>query len=80
VPDLEDLPDLGGYRDVTCSFCDRHNREVHIVAGRDGLMICQVCVARCAEVFDAETGAPAPAGGWTNRWPLKTRSSEADEN
>jgi hypothetical protein len=72
VSDLdEDFPDLGGYRDVRCSFCDRHNREVHIVAGRDRLTICQVCVAACATAIDADTGVPAPAGGWAARWPLK---------
>jgi hypothetical protein len=43
-----------GYRDVACSFCDRHNRDVRIVAGRDGLTICQVCVAAAAEIIDAE--------------------------
>jgi hypothetical protein len=72
VSETTDLPpDLGGYRDVTCSFCDRHNREVHIVAGRDGLKICQVCVAACATAIDADAGVPAPEGGWANRWPLK---------
>jgi hypothetical protein len=72
VSETTDLPpDLGGYRDVTCSFCDRHNREVHIVAGRDGLKICQVCVAACATAIDADAGVPAPEGGWANRWPPK---------
>ena len=61
-----------GYRDVTCSFCDRHNREVHIVAGRDGLTTCQVCVAAAAEVVDADTGVPSPEGGWQGRWALKS--------
>jgi hypothetical protein len=72
VSETTDLPpDLGGYRDVTCSFCDRHNREVHIVAGRDGLKICQVCVAACATAIDADAGVPSPDGGWAGRWPLK---------
>lgn len=72
MPGTDDLPpDLGGYRDVRCSFCDRHNRDVHVVAGRDGLVICQVCVAKCAEVVDADTGVPSPPGGWSSRWPLK---------
>ena len=61
-----------GHQDVRCSFCDRHNRDVHIVAGRDGLRICQVCVARAAEVIDADAGVPAPEGGWAARWQLKT--------
>jgi ClpX C4-type zinc finger len=63
-----------GYRDVTCSFCDRHNRTVHIVAGRDGLTICQVCVAAAAEMIDADAGVPAPEGGWSGRWAAKTGS------
>jgi hypothetical protein len=71
VPNLDDRPGLGGYRDLTCSFCDRHNREVHLVAGRDGLTICQVCVAACATVMDGETGVAGPEGGWAARWPLK---------
>jgi ClpX C4-type zinc finger len=71
VANLDDLPDLGGYRDLTCSFCDRHNREVHLVAGRDGLTICQVCVAACATVMDGETGVAGPDGGWAARWPPK---------
>jgi len=36
-----------GYRDVISSFCDRHNRAVHMVGGRDGLIIYAICVARC---------------------------------
>jgi hypothetical protein len=60
-----------GYTDVTCSFCDRHNRQVHMVGGRDGLIICTVCVARCAEALDRDTGVVSPAGGWSGRWPTK---------
>jgi hypothetical protein len=60
-----------GYRDVTCSFCGRHNREVHMVGGRDGLTICAVCVARCAEILDSDTGVAGPHGGWSSRWPAK---------
>ena len=60
-----------GHRDVTCSFCDRHNREVHMVGGRDGLTICSHCVARCAEILDQDTGVPSPSAGWTGRWPAK---------
>jgi ClpX C4-type zinc finger len=61
-----------GYRDVTCSFCGRHNRQVHMVEGRDGLRICQVCVAAAAESIDTDAGVPSPAGGWSTRWSLKT--------
>jgi hypothetical protein len=60
-----------GFRDITCSLCDRHNRDVHMVGARDGLIICAVCVARCAEVLDADTGLEGPAGGWLRRWPAK---------
>ena len=71
MPDFDDRPDLGGYRDITCSFCDRHNREVHLVAGRGEITICQVCIAKCATYLDGETGVPGPEGGWSQRWPLK---------
>ena len=60
-----------GYRDVICSFCDRHNRQVHMVGGGDGLIICSVCVARCAEVLDKDAGAISPDGGWSGRWLTK---------
>jgi hypothetical protein len=60
-----------GYRDVTCSFCGRHNREVHMLEGRDGLRICQVCVAAAADSIDADTGVQSPPGGWSNRWQPK---------
>ena len=58
------------YQDVRCSFCNRHNREVRVVA-HDDVVICQVCVARCAETFDLEVGIETPGGGWVGRWPLK---------
>jgi hypothetical protein len=63
------VTDPSHYQDVTCSFCGRHNREVHLVAKDSGLTICQVCVARCAEIIDADVGLePFP---WSERWPLK---------
>jgi hypothetical protein len=34
----------------------------------------QVCVARCAEIFDEETGVEPPADGWSRRWPLKAQA------
>jgi hypothetical protein len=64
--------DPAHYQDVTCSFCARHNREVRVVTNSAGLVICQVCVARCADIFDAEAGITSPPGGWAGRWPLKT--------
>lgn len=60
-----------GYSDVVCSFCGRHNREVRVVTNDAGLVVCQVCVAKSAEIFDAEVGLDSPAGGWIERWPLK---------
>jgi len=60
-----------GYSDVRCSFCNRHNREVRVVAHSD-IIICQVCVARCADIFDGDVGIEAPEGGWASRWPIKT--------
>jgi hypothetical protein len=55
------------YSDVTCSFCGKHNREVRVVSND----ACQVCVAKCAAIFDTEVGLVSPADGWTTRWPLK---------
>ena len=60
-----------GYRDITCSFCGRHNRAVHMVGGADGLTICAVCVARCAEILDQDTDIAGPDRGWSGRWPAK---------
>ena len=59
-----------GYSDVRCSFCGRHNREVRVVS-HDEVIICQVCVAKCAQIFDIEVGIESPRGGWVDRWPLK---------
>jgi hypothetical protein len=61
-----------GFRDITCSLCGRHNRDVHMVGAKDGLIICAVCVARCAEILDADTGLEGPPEGWLNRWPAKS--------
>jgi ClpX C4-type zinc finger len=58
--------------DVVCSFCGRHNREVRVVTNDEGLIICQVCVARSAAIFDAEVGLDPPPTPWAQRWPLKT--------
>ena len=44
------------FSDVTCSFCGRHNREVRVVRNDAGLILCQVCVAKAARVFDDEVG------------------------
>ena len=68
-----DLPTDPGFRDVTCSLCERHNRDVHLVSAKDGLiLICAVCVAKCAGVLDADTGLDAPPGEWQSRWAAKS--------
>jgi hypothetical protein len=67
------MQDPSQFSDVVCSFCSRHNREVRVVSTDAGLIICQVCVAKCAQIFDEEVGIAGPeAGGWSTRWPLKT--------
>jgi hypothetical protein len=68
VPTPEPLE--SGHHDIRCSFCDRHNEHVRVVAHHD-VVICQVCVARCAEIFDEEVGVISPSGGWSGRWPMK---------
>ena len=60
------------FSDVVCSFCGRHNREVRVVTNADGLIICQVCVAKCAAIFDEEVGRDPPSTPWADRWPLKS--------
>jgi hypothetical protein len=45
--------------------------RLRVVATENGLILCQVCVAKCAAIFDEEVGLEAPAGGWIARWPLK---------
>lgn len=66
------VQDPSHFSDVACSFCGRHNREVRVVSNDAGLIICQVCVAKCAEIFDVEVGHEQPSAGWAGRWPLKT--------
>jgi ATP-dependent protease Clp ATPase subunit len=58
------------FSNVVCSFCGRHNRDVRVVTNGDGLTICQICVAKCAEIFDEEVGVE-PRQEWLSRWPLK---------
>lgn len=66
------MQDPSHFSDVACSFCGRHNREVRVVANDAGLIICQVCVAKCAEIFDEEVGLESIEGRWRDRWPLKS--------
>jgi ClpX C4-type zinc finger len=72
------VQDPSHYSDVVCSFCGRHNREVRVVANDAGLIVCQVCVAKCAEIFDHEVGLDPQHPPWSERWPLKTRSGDGD--
>lgn len=65
------MEDPSQFSDVVCSICGRHNREVRVVSTEAGLIICQICVAKSAEIFDAESGLESPPGGWLERWPLK---------
>ena len=62
--------DPSHFTDVSCSYCGRHNREVRVVANDAGLIICQVCVAKCAQIFDEEVGVEQRQD-WLARWPLK---------
>ncbi len=66
------MQDPSHYSDVVCSFCGRHNREVRVVANDAGLIICQACVAKGAEIFDLEVGLEPPQPPWSERWPLKS--------
>ena len=65
------MDDPSQFSDVVCSFCGRHNREVRVVTNADGLIVCQVCVAKCAVIFDEEVGLDPATPPWTDRWPLK---------
>jgi ClpX C4-type zinc finger len=60
------------FSDVMCSFCGRYNREVRVVTNDAGLVICQVCVAKCAEIFDEEVGLEPVEPRWRDRGPLKS--------
>jgi hypothetical protein len=66
------VDDPSHFSDVECSLCGRHNQHVRVVATSAGPIVCQVCVAACAEIFDQEVGLTPPLGGWARRWPLKS--------
>ena len=65
------VADPSHFSDVVCSFCGRHNRDVRVVSNDLGFIVCQVCVAMCAQIFDEEVGLEPPPLGWSARWPLK---------
>ena len=62
------------FTDITCSFCDRHNREAHMV-GRDDIRICSVCVAKAATVLDQDAEHDGAVDDWLGRWRLKDGST-----
>jgi ClpX C4-type zinc finger len=64
--------DPSHFSDVVCSFCGRHNREVRVISNDAGLIVCQVCVAKAAAIFDEEVGVDPPPQPWSQRWPLKS--------
>ena len=52
-------PNPKAYR---CSFCGKDQREVErLIAGLDGVYICDECVARCSTIIAEERAARAPA-------------------
>jgi hypothetical protein len=49
-------------QDVTCSFCGV--TIARFASSLTTVVICQMCVAKCAKIFDHEVGIPGhPAGG-----------------
>ena len=52
-----DEPKTGAY---VCGFCGReHHAVFRMIAGRNGGLICNECVARCNELLAASSGEPA---------------------
>jgi len=51
-----------------CSFCHRDQSQVRrLIAGPDGIFICDECVGLCQEILDedeVETAAPTPSPTW----------------
>jgi hypothetical protein len=42
---------------VTCSFCKKSSDQVDkVIAGPDGVHICNECVGLCSEILDTELG------------------------
>ncbi len=61
----EDTATQGARREYTCSFCGKKNAEVErMIAGPDGVAICNECVDLCNEIIDEAVPAPAkkPSG------------------
>ncbi len=65
-----------------CSFCHRDQSQVRrLIAGPDGVFICDECVALCQEVLD-EDGVKAEAPAAPQRWrlvPPKDIMAQLDE-
>ena len=46
---------------IACSFCGKRQSEVrHLIAGPNGVFICDECVALCNEILETERNAPTP--------------------
>ncbi len=58
----EDTATQGARREYICSFCGKKNAEVErMIAGPNGVAICNECVDLCNEIIDE--AVPAPAKG-----------------
>lgn len=56
-----DTATAGTRREYTCSFCGKKNAEVaRLIAGPNGVAICNECVDLCNQIIDE--AVPAPAG------------------
>ena len=54
-----------------CSFCNRDEGEVQrLIAGPEGVFICNECVDLCRDILEGETPWPATAGTPSDRPPL----------
>jgi ATP-dependent Clp protease ATP-binding subunit ClpX len=48
----KDKPVVAETREYRCSFCGKANQEVRrMVAGPDGVVICNECVAKCIDLM-----------------------------
>jgi ATP-dependent protease Clp ATPase subunit len=51
---------------LRCSFCGRASSAKEIIAGPNGVYICNACVALCVEIFD-ENGVTVSLPGRRSR-------------
>ena len=52
-----------GRSDVTCSFCGKPQSEVRLIAGPEGVTICEECVLLCNDILNNQLGM-SEGGGW----------------